>query len=289
MTTFKVVKWLNEGTGEPFFARLFVGLSELRDAALMTRYGPADVERVRLRFDEKLEPVLEALMSARKAMNEITAVVEAHRKRVASGDVVQFQRHAFVVAEGIDAPLREHTATFLNRAVVGLKGVQHIMGLLDVPIGPLFGPEKKYAKWLPALHSNHPLLADYLDAVRRGWSESLIDRRDALEHEGWVLGRVDHALDLSTTPSLVRIIEPLVDGTAVTDYAKRMGARVFAFTENVVAYGCLCSLRPPMTIMEIEPALRDPSIPRRFALGIPGLGPAGTNEWMLRYSDLGFP
>lgn len=286
---FKVVKWLNEGSAEPFFARLFVGLSELRDAALMARFGPADIERARMAFDEKLEPVLEALISARNAMNEIVAVVEAHRKRVASGEVVQFQQHAFVVTEGIDAPLREHTATFLNRAVVGLIGVQHIMRLLDIPIGPLFGPEKKYAKWLPGLRRDHPLLGDYLDAVRRGWSESLTDRRGALEHEGWVLGRVDHTLDHSGTPPQVRIVEPLVDGIAVTDYVMRMGARVFAFAENVVAYGCSCSLRPPMTIMEIEPALRDPSIPRRFVLGIPGIGPAGTNEWTLRYSDPGFP
>jgi hypothetical protein len=289
IAAFKFVKWLDEGVSEPFFARLFMGLMELRDAALRSKVGPADLDRVRMRFDEKFEPVLEALMAARNAMKGIDAVMGTHKERFASGAIVQFQLHALIVKEGIDAPLRHHTGTFLSRVVAGLKGTQHVTSELGLDIGPFFASKKNYAKWLLGLRGNNPLLAEYVDAARSGWSESLTARRGALEHRGWMLDRVDHAIDSSVTPPRVQIVEPQIDGFPVTEYAERMGARVFAFTENVVAYACKCAIKPPLTVMEIDPTSRDPHAPKRFALGIPGVGPFGTAEWILRYSDPGFP
>lgn len=272
MTAFKVVKWLDEGTSEPFIARLFLGLMELRDAALMGTVGPADLETARLRFDERFEPVLEGLMAARKAMKGIAEVIGAHKERLASGRIVQFQKHAFVVTEGIDAPLRENIAIFLNRVVSALKGTQHVARELGLDIGRFFSEKHKYEKWLKALRVDHPVLAEYLDAVRQAWSEPLIARRGELEHRGWVLDRVDHALDFSTTQPRVRLVEPQIDGLAVSDYAERMGARAFAFIENVVAYACQCAIKPPMTVMEVDQASRNPQAPTRFRLGIPGVG-----------------
>ncbi len=182
-----------------------------------------------------------------------------------------------------------HIGTFLSRVIAGLKGTQHITSELGVDIGLFFAPKEKYAKWLLGLRGNHPLLAEYLDAVRHGWSESLIARRGVLKHRGWILDRVDNAIDSSVTPPRVRIIEPQIDGFAVTEYAEIMGARAFAFTENVVAYACKSAIKPPLTVMEIDQAHRDQRAPKRFTLGIPGVGPFGTAEWILRYADPGFP
>ncbi len=71
-------------------------------------------------------------------------MIVGHRERLRSGTIVQLQQRAFVVTEGIDAPLRDYTATFVTRVVSGLKSTQHVTRQLGLDIGPFFDRPKKY-------------------------------------------------------------------------------------------------------------------------------------------------
>ena len=287
---FRVVKLLDEGTSEPFIARLHAGLLEMRDVALGAKVGAGagipSFERARHQFDDAYQPVLNALLDMRKAMKRIAEMVEQHRGEIASGKIVRFQAHAFTISEGIDVALQREVASFLDRSTLAFRGTQKVVNEFGVDIGFLYAKRENFDKGLARLRLDTLLLAEYLSAVRNAWSEKLSARRNALEHEGWILPIVDYRVDETATPPRVDLIEPEIDGLPVTHYVEYMGSRVISFVENVVVYGFKCALIPPITILEIPLTARHPDFPRRFRLGIPD---AGTMEWVLKYADSDFP
>lgn len=190
---FILQKFTDEGTSEPFYARLWFGVMELRDHALRERLQSADIEPARLRFDGSYEPVLQALSASRKSAKAIQQLTQEHRRKITEGSIVSFQPHAVAIAESIDGQLQDELSTFLNNSVRATKGTDKVVGHFDVSIAALFSKPEKFEKGFERLRrTGHLKLALFLHEVREHWSEQLIDRRNSLEHEGWRLGRVTY-------------------------------------------------------------------------------------------------
>ncbi|MBI3287112.1 MAG: hypothetical protein HYZ68_03600 [Chloroflexi bacterium] len=103
---FIIQKVSNEGTREPFIARLFFGVLDLRDQVLGLRSRDAKFIAERDRFDQLYEPVWNALTNARGATKELCRIVLEHEEKLASGYIIRSQTEAVEISESVDTPVR---------------------------------------------------------------------------------------------------------------------------------------------------------------------------------------
>lgn len=284
---FRFQKVADEETSEPFIARLWLGILELRKHALNANYGPTEVEVARSKFDSTYDSIMHAMGTCRTSVAGIQKLVADHQSKVSEGTIIRFQPNAYTISESIDIPLREHFSTFLSSGVRTVKGVQQITRQFGVDISCLFVKPANFQKgleWLKA-HS-HVSLAQFLAEVRATWSEDLIKLRDRLEHEGWVLPPLGYRV---IEGAKVEMIEPQIGGFRVSQYSTAMFNRIAAFVENVVVYTFQYAISKsdfPIVITEIPKAERDNSCPFRFRLG---LRHPQVSEWEIKYSETDFP
>jgi hypothetical protein len=236
-----------------------------------------------LTFDD-LYP-LHSLEAAReKKKKRVVALVESHRAKLTSGEIVSRQPNALNLAESISLPLDQEFSAFLGDAVRAFKNLQYLLSFLGVEVACLFGKDSKFRAGTAALRAKgEAVLAEYLSEVRRSWSERLLNRRNLQEHKGWRLPMVTYA---PGSGGPVEMNEPLVDGQPVSAFASEMLGHVLAFTEDMVAFAVQKHIRPPFTLAVIPPADRDPENQRRFFLTVPALQPTA-QIWSLKYSPAG--
>lgn len=274
-----------EGSSEPFYARLWIGILALRDDALRTKFKSSDTEIYRKEFDNVYMPVLDAMGAMRTANKNIQYAIHAHKDKVLTGEIVQIQEHAIGISESIDKLLRDSTATFLINGVIAIKGIQKVAEIFNIDIGCLFTKEYNFKKGVSELEKQwHKLLAQFLQEVRSHWSERLILRRDSIEHEGWVLPPVEYRVE---TSNKIEVIEPHVDGIPLFHYSIYMLNQVMNFVENILMYSFKTIYEPPILITEIPLNQRDPVCPKRFHkdLRIPGKIEPKYLEWNIKYSE----
>ncbi len=277
----------DEGTAEPYVARLWSGLFEIRDILLRhLARDDRDFELRRRRFDDLYTPVLDAMGSARKHARRISELVEGHRAKIDSGAIVSHQANAVQIDESISAPLQEAFANFIFASVRAAKLHQDLLKYLGLDIGFLFAKEANFQARIGELRQRgQDVLAGYLVATRAGWSDKLINKRNDLEHEGWRLPDVRYRPGPSGEPQM---LEPEVDGVAVSAWTAEMLPHVLAFVEDMGAYCVQEGLGSTGALADIPEAERDPQHKKRFYFTVPALQPEA-QIWKLRYSVKGFP
>jgi hypothetical protein len=110
---FQIDRLLSEGTAEPFVARLWVNVFELRDTAINARLRGGTPEQHKRQFDELYHPVLTALQECREATKEVASLLNEHRSKLASGSIVQFQPNAVTFTDNINRPLHQAASRLL--------------------------------------------------------------------------------------------------------------------------------------------------------------------------------
>ena len=115
--------------------------------------------------------------------------------------------------------------------------------------------------------ADDPALAEYLQQARAQWSETLVGRRNSIEHEGWWLPDVAYRRGGSG----VKAREPLVDGLPVTAFNPSMFDRLSCFAEEVTAHLLKRRLIADVTITEVPLG--------RAARGGAGALPADARGW----------
>ena len=274
-TSWVVKKFADEGSSSPFIARLLIGVLKLRDAAL-----PQGAERKG--FDDAYESVMTPLFDARTRVNRIATLWERHARRVQTGDAAGLRGRAIHVDENVDRELGDEVNAFIGAATRAVKtGMQAVAAQLETDVGFLFQKEAHFGKHLRLLATTDPALADYLLSVRLGWSKMLISQRNAIEHEGWQLPKVEY----QRSGNGVRASEPAIEGLPVTAYTAWMLDRVSIFVEEVTAHLLQKRLIADIAISEVPLAARSEESPERFriTLAVGGLPP-----WEIAYRGAGF-
>jgi hypothetical protein len=269
-TNWVVKKFADEGSSSPFMARLLMGMLRLRDAAL-----PDGAQRDG--FDKAYESVTTPLLDARARMTRIAALWERHAQRVQSGEIARLQGRAIHVDDNVDGDLGQEMDAFLSAATRALKtGMQAVAGELGTGIGFLFQKEAAFGAGVAVLETSDPALAAYLRETRAQWSETLVARRNAVEHENWRLPNVVYERDGGG----VRAREPEVDGLPVTVFTRTIFDRLSCFAEEVTAHMLQRQLTEGITITELSVAEREEEAPERFRITV---AVGGLTPWTIAY------
>lgn len=264
-----ISKMADEGTSSPFMARLFLGITRLRDFSFPK--GKRDA------FDKPYETVLMTLMSTRSTAEEIVTMLKEHKEKVLKGERVRLVGNTIYEDEPINKELGRKIEEFLNSASRVVKeGMQRLAPVLGLNIGFLFQKKNSFERGIATLVKPHPELASYLTETRK-WSERLIDgARNAMEHDGWKLSRVTY----NRTGTGLEAVEPEILGESVSDFVEYMIDRVCCFVEEVSAYGLQKLMPSDFSITEIPVAQRKIDCPERFQ---PALALGGMPLWLLSY------
>jgi hypothetical protein len=290
---FQLLKVGDEGASDPFIARLWIGVCELRDQMLLcSGLRGAVYERRRLEFDRAHGAVLTPLKAARTAAKEAVTLLERHVDQVASGSIVRFQRNAFEITASVDAPLHDAVSRLLVQGVIALKKVPELTLQFGLDVGAVFQKPSTFLTAMSALAAQgHESLAAYLTTSRHTWSEGFVAQRAAVEHKGWTLPPFKYEQSGEGT---VTATEPEVAGARVSEFTKLSLRRLVAFAENVTVYAVKTALRG-IRVVEIPTTRRAPDFPRRFEC-LPASAPKWTadsvsglwrpqSEWALIFSD----
>lgn len=261
-------KFADEGSSSPFMARLLMGMMRIRDIIY------DDTKRDN--FDTPFDVVSSSVMNARTTAKEIASLWEVHARRVSSGEIAKLQGQTIRIDESIDKELRKEVENFLNAAVRALKqGMQNLAAELKVDIGFMFRQQEAFDRGIAALHATDPALAVYLRQTR-AWSERLVQSRNDVEHNGWMLPHVNY----DNTGKEITPVEPEISGQPVTQFVKFMLDRLCCFVEEFTAHCLQMRMPPQITITEIPLANRLKEAPERFGLT---LGVGGLPRWTIAY------
>jgi len=141
-TQFVVQKFAEEGSRSPFMARIFMGVSRLRDVIFPD-------SKSRDPYDKAYEVVMMTLLNARASATEIRAMVEKHISAVNAGQIARIQGPNIQVDESVDKELRKEFENFMNLSVRVLKtGMQKVTETLQANIGFLFKKQQAFEKGL---------------------------------------------------------------------------------------------------------------------------------------------
>jgi hypothetical protein len=272
---FVIQKVRDEGSRSPFMTRLLIGPLRLRDVVFPDPNSRGD-------FDKAYDFATSALFTARAARQKIDAMWEDHVAKVTSGQIARSDGPHIKIDESIEHELREEFETFLNAAVRALKyGMQVVAAKLGVDIGFLFKQSGAFEKGVLAMAATDPHLAEYLRQARFAWTEALLERRNSIEHDGWMLPAPKYV----RTGAGIQVVEPLISGRPAREFVAFTFDRLTCFVEEVTSH-CLQRRFPAdVTITEIAPPNRNAQMPERFQV-TPATG--GLPRWQITYHASSF-
>ena len=151
---------------------------------------------------------------------------------------------------------------------------------LQVNIGFMFKQQAAFDTGIAAIQTSDPLLAEYLRHTR-AWSERLIESRNAIEHKGWTLPRIEY----THTGNIVAATEPMISGQPVTEFVRLMLDRLCCFVEEFTAHAFQRRMPTQITITELPPSMRPAEAPERFRVTFTA---RGLPEWRLAYHAASF-
>ena len=267
-------KLADEGASSPFMARLYIGNLHLRDVVFPDPHKQ-DI------FDKPYHFVMETMLNARSTSQGIVQLIAEHFTKLTNGEVGQLRGHMINIEKPIDKELRKEVETFLNGAVRALKqGMQEVTKALYVNIGFLFKKQQPFEKGLTVLGKSDPLLAAYLRETRK-WSERLLNHRNAIEHEGWMLPKVRY-MEVS---GVIRAEEPKISGQNVSEFVPFIMDRLSCFVEEVTAHCLRIWMPESFSVTEIPLSQRESDIPQRFQVTLTN---GGMPLWNIFYHQSAF-
>jgi len=113
------------------------------------------------------------------------------------------------------------------------------------------------------------------------WSELLINSRNAIEHEGWMLPKIRYV----EVSGLFRADEPEIANQKVSDFIKFIMDRLICFVEEVTAHCLKAQMPMGISISEIPLHQREAEIPQRFQVTLTN---GGVPIWDITYHQSSF-
>jgi len=268
---FEVKPLFDEGTGEPFMARLFLAPLDMQQGIM----GP-DTKRP---FDEHWSGCIYPALEMRKAMLAIRDLVGNHKKALQKKSIVRKKGNQLLLTERIDNPLRSQVAQLLEMASHVFDHIPGVMKFLGIEIAFYADKEARFLKGLEKTQKERPELADYL--LRWRPKVMAIDEQfRQLRYSAWHLPNIEYTQD--GDGFVMRELK--IDNWPVVEYAEKVFNEIALVLEELIMYALQGQCKGSLMIEEIPMASRDPKNPQRFKRNVKGMGTA----WELKWQGRGF-
>jgi hypothetical protein len=268
---FEVREMGTEGTGEPFIARVFLGIVDMASSVL----SPSD----KAEFDERFMGTLTPALSLRSSLVAIKKLISGHREALQSGKIVRKAQVDPLLSERIDGPLRSQTVNFLEMAAAIIEGLPVSTKFFQINTEFMADREERFARGCERNEDKHPELVAYLRKVRPTIL-GIEEQFKAMRYGGWNLPNVRYAVD----GKVVTMIEPQINGEAVSAYVERIFSVLSLAIEEIIMYGFTKVTLGSLAIAEIPLSQRNPANAQRFRRTLRGVEPL----WEFRWTGKGF-
>jgi hypothetical protein len=268
---FEVRRMGMEGAGEPFIARIFLGLSTIAPHV----FAPADKPE----FDERFSGTLGAALELRQSLVSIRKVLTDHKQALESGKIVRKKGPDPLLSERIDGPLRSHTVKFLEMAASIIENLPITMKAFKINIDYFSEREERFARGCERYETKYPELVEYLRKLR----PSVLQIDEAfkkMRYSGWNLPNVRYTV----IDDVEIMIEPQIEAAPVSDFVEGMFAVLALTVEDLIAYGFQSTLTGRIALAEIPLSQRNPQNGQRFRTTLRGSEPL----WQLKWTGRGF-
>ena len=261
---FILQKIFDEGTSEPFFARMMMQNLELRDAAFRD-------EKERREFDELYQPMLDALVECRAAMKHYIGLLEDHGLKIKSGTIVSFQKHALNISESIDSELNKNFKDFFIKGTIALNCLNRLCKHLGYPISFLFQTDDKFQAGVKKFLSKNTgsKFEDFIKLLqddREKWHSQFDEVRNKVEHEGLTLPRIGYRINAAGN---VDVAFPTMNHLPIDRTLNLFWNNLWEFAEDIVILILGFKLPPLMIVAVVPEDQRDPNLPRKYVVSLP--------------------
>ena len=260
-----------EGTGEPFIARVFLGLIDMATKIFSPNEKSA--------FDDRFVGTLNPALEMRKALVSIRKLMADHKEALQSGKIVRRAQADPLISERIDSALRSHTVNFLEAAGAIIKNLPSTMKFFLINIDYLIDREQRFSTGCERNEAKHPELVAYLRKLRP-YLLDIDEQFRKMRVQGWNLSNVKYLF----SGGVVSMVEPLIDGEPVGGYVERVFSILALTIEQTIMYGFQKSLKGPIAVVEIPQGQRDPINAQRFKMALRDSEPT----WQLTWTGKGF-
>jgi len=243
-----------EGTGDPFIARVFLGLMEMA----RNNFAAPDKNA----FDERFSGTLSASLGLRKTLVAIRTLMANHKEALKKGTIVKKAQADPLLTERIDSPLRSHVVRFLEMADAIVKNLPLTMKFFGINVEHMADREQRFVKDCERNETKHPELVAYLRKLRPLLLD-IIEQYRKIRVEGWNLANVKYTF----SDGVVAMVEPSIGGEPVSEYTERVFSILALAVEEVIMYGFQRSMTGSIGIAEIPRDKRDPVNAQRFKGG----------------------
>jgi hypothetical protein len=243
-----------ERTGEPFIARVFLGLMEMARNTFPSPDKNA--------FDERFSGTLSAALELRKTLVAIRTLIASHKEAIQKGTIVKKAQVDPLLTERIDSPLRSHAARFLEMADAIVKNLPLTMKFFRINVEHMADREQRFVKGCERNGAKHPELVAYLRKLRPLLLD-IVEQYRKIRVEGWNLANIDYTF----SDGVVSMVEPSIGGDPLKEYIERVFSILALAIKEVIMYGFRRSMTGSIAIVEIPRDQRDPVNAQRFKGG----------------------
>lgn len=258
-----VRKISNVGTSEPWSARMWFGILQIRDHALKTEKIRSDIacEEKSKVFDNLYRPLLDNLGDANKNLINLEKLITQHEKDLLDDKVLDIRESQYSVEHPIDQEVKILFRAFVNSLATALKQTQYVCKFIDesFDLGFLFANDKNFNDKIAQYEKQSKdffRLLPLIKGFRPLSNEIIAYNRNPIEHpkDGFVLPDIEYDFEKKI------ISNDFYSQKKLQCYWEN----TWRFCEIVIVTAFALKIQQPWGIVEIPREERDPHMPIKY-------------------------
>ncbi len=252
------------GTSEPWSARMWFGILQIRDHALKAggRRGHPECEEKSRAFDKIYRPLLDNLGDAYKTLTNLEKLIIQHEKDLLDNKVLRIDENQHSIEHPIDQEVKILFRAFVNSLATALKQTQHVCKFIDesFDLGFLFATNdinfSKKVSTIEKQNGDFFGLLPMIKSFRPLSNEIIVFNRNPIEHpnDGFVLPDIEYDFEQK------KISSDFYSQKKLQCYWEN----TWRFCEIMVVNAFALKIKYPWGIVEIPQKERDPDMPIKY-------------------------
>lgn len=251
------------GTSEPWSARMWLGILEIRNHVFEN--GNSGPNKRKEEFDKVYTPLLNNLSDAFTNLTEIENLIVSHEKDVKEGKVLSVSGNQYTVEKPIDQKIKILFRGFINALTTALKSTQYICKAINdkFDVGFLFTSDQNFEKCIKKIEKNKGPLLDHLEMMKnfRHLSNEIVTMtRNPIEHPMGNFSLPDIEYDFENLQ--------IKNNFYTQNKLRRYWENSWRFCELILVAAFETQIKKPWGIVYIPKDQREPSIPIKYKVWV---------------------